>query len=75
MIPFHHGERNFAAAIEPKLFQELRGDHNDTLAAGRDAFVEGIQRLLVLMEAARKGVATGPDETPNAGHAEANEAP
>jgi fermentation-respiration switch protein FrsA (DUF1100 family) len=38
VIPFHHGERNFAAANEPKLFHELNGDHNDGLVVDRDAF-------------------------------------
>ncbi len=28
MIPFHHGERNFAAANEPKRFLPIRGPHN-----------------------------------------------
>lgn len=29
IIPFHHGEQNFAAANEPKTFCELEGGHND----------------------------------------------
>jgi len=31
LIPFHHAERNFAAAREPKRFAELLGDHNDSV--------------------------------------------
>ena len=30
LIPFHHAERNFAAANAPKLFCEVRGAHNET---------------------------------------------
>lgn len=48
LIPFHHAERNFAAAPEPKRFAELQGDHNDPVweepgyaqALGR--FLEGV---------------------------------
>jgi fermentation-respiration switch protein FrsA (DUF1100 family) len=29
LIPFHHAERNFAAAREPKFLREIHGDHND----------------------------------------------
>ncbi|HWI57461.1 MAG TPA: alpha/beta hydrolase, partial [Bacillota bacterium] len=28
LIGFHHGEKNFALANDPKLFWELKGDHN-----------------------------------------------
>jgi len=29
LIPFHHAERNFAAATDPKVLREISGDHND----------------------------------------------
>jgi hypothetical protein len=51
LIPFHHGERLFAAANEPKLFWEIAGDHNDTLEAGRRRFLDGIQAFLRMIEA------------------------
>lgn len=28
LVAFHHGQRNYEAAREPKLFRELRGGHN-----------------------------------------------
>ena len=45
LIPYHHGERNFAAANEPKLFWEIHGGHN---GAGDDRaiFVAGIEKFL-----------------------------
>jgi len=52
IIPFHHGERNFAAANEPKLFCELTGGHNDPLEGGAH-FIAGLEKLLARMEAAR----------------------
>jgi len=52
IIPFHHGQRNFAAANEPKLFCELNGFHNDPLSGGAH-FIEGLQKLLVQIETAR----------------------
>ncbi|MBI5799474.1 MAG: alpha/beta hydrolase [Verrucomicrobia bacterium] len=54
-IRFHHGERNFAAAREPKSFVEIGGDHNDALLANRDAYVAGAERLVRLAEG-REGV-------------------
>jgi fermentation-respiration switch protein FrsA (DUF1100 family) len=51
-IRFSHGERNFAAAREPKAFVELEGDHNDPLLANRAAFVSGAEKLVRLAEAA-----------------------
>jgi fermentation-respiration switch protein FrsA (DUF1100 family) len=49
IIPFHHGERNFAAANEPKLFHELNGDHNDGLVVDRDAFSRGLGEFIQLI--------------------------
>src|SRR5262249_13829319 len=31
LIGFHHGEKNFALANDPKLFWELQGGHNDAV--------------------------------------------
>src|SRR5439155_4470880 len=49
LIGFHHGEKNFEAANEPKLFWELRGAHNDPLSE-RDDFIRGIEKFLQLVE-------------------------
>jgi fermentation-respiration switch protein FrsA (DUF1100 family) len=51
LIGFHHGQRNFAAANEPKLFWELRGDHNDPLADTKH-FIAGLEKFLSLIEGA-----------------------
>jgi pimeloyl-ACP methyl ester carboxylesterase len=49
IIPFHHGERNFQVANEPKKLVKLRGDHNsgflDSLETYRTGISEFIQRL------------------------------
>lgn len=45
---FHHGERNIAAANEPKFFCELNGGHN-AAAWESPAFGEAIQNLLRLV--------------------------
>ena len=47
-IGFHHGERNFAVAREPKAFVEIGGDHNDALLANRAAYVAGAEHVVQL---------------------------
>ncbi len=49
LIAFHHAERNFAVAHDPKIFCEIAGDHNDPLA-DRERFVKGVEKLLELVE-------------------------
>jgi len=49
LINFHHGERLFAAANEPKLFWELKGGHNDPLSDPAQ-FRAGIERFMSLVE-------------------------
>ena len=46
LIGFHHAEKNFAAANEPKLLWELRGGHNEALGADRPRFVAGFEEFL-----------------------------
>lgn len=58
LIRFQHGQRNFAAANEPKLFCELMGDHNDPLT-DRGRFIAGIEKFLRL-------IAGTPDPAPAA---------
>lgn len=50
LVRYAHAERNFAAANEPKLLVEIRGDHNEPLL-DRAAFGEGIRRFLELAAA------------------------
>jgi uncharacterized protein len=57
LIPFRHGERNFAAANEPKLFREIDGGHNDPLADPRK-FTGAVSGLLAVLEALPAGTQT-----------------
>jgi len=50
VIPFHHAERNFAAANEPKLFWKLEGDHNDPVTTEREHYLKGFERFLAMVE-------------------------
>ncbi len=51
LVKIHHGKANFAAANEPKLFWELRGDHNSPLADPKN-FIAGMEKLLAMVESA-----------------------
>ena len=51
MVRFHHAEKNFAAANEPKLFWELKGQHNGALNEPQD-FIAGMEKFLELVEKA-----------------------
>jgi uncharacterized protein len=48
LVAFHHATRNFAAANQPKLFWELKGEHNDALGE-RDNFIAGIRQFLPMV--------------------------
>lgn len=48
VIGFHHGEKLYAAAPDPKIFVELAGAHNEF---DSKAWSEGIQKLLTQLEA------------------------
>ena len=49
IIPFHHGDRNFQVANQPKKLVRLRGDHNggflDSLETYRNGLKEFIQSI------------------------------
>lgn len=45
---FHHAEKNFAAAKEPKIFCELRGTHNEAYAEQKE-FRDGLEEFLKRM--------------------------
>jgi fermentation-respiration switch protein FrsA (DUF1100 family) len=53
LIRFHHAEKNFAAANEPKLFWETNGDHNYSLKSDHDRLTEGLERFLTMVDAAQ----------------------
>jgi fermentation-respiration switch protein FrsA (DUF1100 family) len=42
-IGFDHAERNFAAANEPKMFWELEGGHTETIEAGKETYLRGLE--------------------------------
>lgn len=46
---FHHSERNFANANEPKLFWETKGDHGDMLL-DQPHFLEGMEKFIGMVE-------------------------
>ena len=46
IIPVRHGRALFAAANEPKLLLEMRGDHNQGFLISGHAYVEGIDAFL-----------------------------
>jgi hypothetical protein len=46
VIGFHHAERNYAAANEPKMFLEILGSHTSTLEAGREQYLAGLNEFL-----------------------------
>ena len=45
LIGFHHAERNFARANEPKLMWELQGAHNESVV-DEQHFTKGIETFL-----------------------------
>lgn len=50
IVRYHHGEKLFAAAKEPKMFRELEGGHNDTLIVNRDRYVEALKEFFAMLE-------------------------
>ncbi len=53
LIGYHHAEKNFAAANEPKMFWEINGEHNNSLALDQGRWIEGVGNFLRLVEAAQ----------------------
>jgi uncharacterized protein len=65
LIGFHHAEKNFAVANEPKLFWELNGGHNEPVSEPKH-FTEGIEKFLQMVEKERTQTrAKSPSETAN----------
>jgi uncharacterized protein len=50
LIAFHHAEKNFAAANEPKIFWEIDGEHNYTSTSEYERWAEGVDNFLRLVE-------------------------
>jgi hypothetical protein len=46
LIGFHHGERLFEAASEPKTFLEISGDHNDGFVVSMDRYLPAWEKFL-----------------------------
>jgi fermentation-respiration switch protein FrsA (DUF1100 family) len=52
LIGFHHAQKNFSVANDPKLFWELNGDHNNPVSEPKH-FAAGIDKFLNMLEADR----------------------
>lgn len=46
LIPFHHGERVFAAASNPKEFLEISGTHNNSLMVSSQTYTDGLDSFI-----------------------------
>ena len=46
IIPYHHGQKLFQAAKEPKTFQEITGGHNDGFIRSGDLYTDCLERFL-----------------------------
>lgn len=46
LVPFHHAERNFAAAREPKSLREIHGDHNDQPDVDPELYSNALREFL-----------------------------
>jgi hypothetical protein len=53
LVKFAHAQKNFEAANEPKLFQELAGGHNEPLS-DRGKFISAVEKFLNLIASRRK---------------------
>ena len=50
LIPFHHGEKLFKMAVEPKKFLKIKGFHNSCLLDSRELYMSGIKDFLDSLE-------------------------
>ena len=50
LIGYHHAEKNFSLANEPKLLWELKGEHNDAVGDA-PVFIAGFEKFLDLLPA------------------------
>ena len=49
LIRFHHAEKNFARANEPKLLFELKGEHNESVTEP-ERFIAGMENFLKVLD-------------------------
>ena len=49
LIRFHHGEKNYQLANQPKLFWELKGGHCDSVEDDRENFVAGVEKFIEMV--------------------------
>jgi fermentation-respiration switch protein FrsA (DUF1100 family) len=59
LIGYHHSQKNFAAANEPKLFCDLQGEHNEPLTVPAN-FIDGMEKFLKLVEEPAATIANTP---------------
>jgi fermentation-respiration switch protein FrsA (DUF1100 family) len=57
IIPYHHGERIFESAGEPRTLLPLRGSHNDAWLRDKANYIRGLREFI----ASLPGPATAPD--------------
>jgi fermentation-respiration switch protein FrsA (DUF1100 family) len=50
IIPYKHGQKNFAVANEPKDFLEIHGSHNEGFMISKDKYIEGIKEFLTTLQ-------------------------
>ena len=50
LVGFHHGERNYEAANEPKMLRELEGGHNDALFVNRERYLDALEEFFKSLE-------------------------
>jgi fermentation-respiration switch protein FrsA (DUF1100 family) len=53
LIGFHHAEKNYSVANEPKLLWEISGEHNGFLEGDRARYLEGLNKFLLTIESSR----------------------
>ena len=49
IIPFHHGERIFESANQPRTMLVLRGGHNDAYLRNEASYINGLRDFLATL--------------------------
>ena len=50
LIRYHHGKKLFESANEPKIFWDLKGDHNYTITETGDRYLEGLRKFIASIQ-------------------------
>lgn len=53
LIGFHHGEKLYEIADQPKTFVELRGGHNDSFHVSKDSYEAGWENFIEALKTVR----------------------